>query len=101
MANPLKFIAKKSLFRGKGNLVSFDEPYGVIARLLRKTKVTGIVDAGASNGRISRRFLRLFPSATVYAFEPNPLYAETLKSSQQKIAGSGRNSSHSLKRGHS
>ncbi len=84
MANLLKMLARKALFAKDGNLTSFEEPYGVIAKLLRDRDVIGILDAGASNGRISRRLLRLFPEASVYAFEPNPLYADTLK--QQALA---------------
>lgn len=79
MANPFSASIKKKLF-GKGrNLVSFDEPFDVMPRLLAGHRVTGIIDAGASNGRISRRLLRKFPEAHVYAFEPNPLYAQTLQ----------------------
>jgi len=59
--------------------VSFDEPFEVMARLLKGYQVSGFIDAGASNGRISRRLLRNFPAAQAYAFEPNALYAETLK----------------------
>jgi len=69
----------KKLFLGKDqNLISLDEPYGTIARLLCDVPVRGILDAGASNGHIARRFLDLFPSATAYAFEPNPAYRPVL-----------------------
>jgi FkbM family methyltransferase len=79
MANQLgSFIKKKLLGRGR-NLMSFDDPYEVMPRLLKGRQMTGILDAGASNGRISKRLLRKFPSAQAYAFEPNPLYAETLE----------------------
>lgn len=79
MANFFSSFIKKKLF-GKGrNLVSFDDPFEVMPRLLKGQTVNGIIDAGASNGRISKRLLRRFPSAQVYAFEPNPLYAATLK----------------------
>jgi FkbM family methyltransferase len=47
-------------------------------RLLRGVTVSGIVDAGASNGRISQRLLKKFPQARIYAFEPNPIYRDTL-----------------------
>ncbi len=79
MANPIKSLMRKLTSGSRGNLASFDEPYAVIARLLRQREVTGIIDAGASNGRISRRLLRLFPRAQAYGFEPNPLYTETLR----------------------
>ncbi len=84
MANQLSSFIKKKLF-GKGrNLVSFDEPFEVMPRLLKGHQVTGIIDAGASNGRISRRLLRKFPQAQAYAFEPNPLYAEALRQYAQE-----------------
>ncbi len=60
-------------------MVSFDEPFEVIACLLKDCHVTGIIDAGASDGRVSKRLLRKFPAAHAYAFEPNPFYAEMLK----------------------
>ena len=79
MANLLKSLLRHTIFAKSGNLVALDNPYSVIARLLRRHRVTGILDAGASDGRISRRLLRLFPDAQAYAFEPNPLYEEILK----------------------
>jgi FkbM family methyltransferase len=79
MANKLSSLIKKKLFGKNRNLVSFDEPFGVMARLLKHQRVTGIIDAGASNGRISGILLRKFPAAEVYAFEPNPLYSQTLE----------------------
>jgi FkbM family methyltransferase len=78
MANIAKKLVHKTLFSGKGNLVSFDEPYRAIALILRRQHVGAIIDAGASSGRISLRLLRSFPEATAYAFEPNPLYRESL-----------------------
>jgi FkbM family methyltransferase len=71
-------IIKKKLIGKNKNLISFDEPYDVMAELLKNRGITGIIDAGASNGRISKCLIDLFPSADVYAFEPNPMYAETL-----------------------
>lgn len=79
MTNQFSSFVKKRLLGKNRNLVSFDEPFEVMPRLLKGHKVTGIIDAGASNGRISKRLLRRFPAAQAYAFEPNPLYAETLK----------------------
>jgi FkbM family methyltransferase len=79
MANRLSSFIKKKLLGKNQNLVSLDEPFEVIACLLKGCHVTGIIDAGASDGRISKRLLRKFPAADVYAFEPNSLYTETLK----------------------
>ncbi len=81
MANKFSSFLKKRLLGKNRNMVSFDEPFEVMPRLLKGHKVTGIIDAGASNGRISKRLLRRFPAAQAYAFEPNPLYTETLKQS--------------------
>lgn len=78
MTNRVSSFIKKTLLGKNKNLMSLDEPYQVISRLLRNHVVTGIIDAGASNGRISKRLLRNFPNAHVYAFEPNPLYEDTL-----------------------
>jgi FkbM family methyltransferase len=75
----LSSFLKKKLFGRQRNLVSLDEPYAVMARLLKRSAVTGILDAGASNGHISERLLGWFPNAAAYAFEPNPLYARTLQ----------------------
>lgn len=79
MANLLKLILRHTVFAKSGNLVALDDPYLVIADLLRGHRVAAILDAGASNGRITRRFLRLFPEACAYAFEPNPIYREQLE----------------------
>ena len=79
MSNRFSSFIKKKLLGKNQNLVSFDEPFEVMARLLKDCHVTGIIDAGASNGRISKRIIRKFPTAQAYAFEPNPLYTETLK----------------------
>ncbi|MDX1763368.1 MAG: FkbM family methyltransferase [bacterium] len=79
MANLIQSLARKIFFGKTGNLISFDEPYAIVAKLLGSHEVTGILDIGASNGRICQRLIRLFPQATVYAFEPNPMYRETLQ----------------------
>jgi FkbM family methyltransferase len=79
MSNRLSSYIKKKMLGKDQNMISLDEPYEVMKRLLRDYEVTGIIDAGASNGRISKRLLRKFPAAQVYAFEPNPFYTETLK----------------------
>lgn len=79
MSNQFSSYIKKKMLGINQNIVSLNEPYEVMKRLLRDHEVTGIIDAGASNGRISKRLLRKFPAAQVYAFEPNPFYTETLK----------------------
>lgn len=78
MAKLFDNLVRNTIFAKKNNLLSLDEPYKVLENLLKKHKITGIIDAGASHGRISRRLLKIFPEASVYAFEPNPLYEKTL-----------------------
>ena len=78
MSNRLSVLIKKKLFTKGRNLMSVEEPFSLMPKLLKSCKVGGIIDAGASNGRISRRFLRWFPHAKVYAFEPNPAYFDDL-----------------------
>jgi FkbM family methyltransferase len=70
---------KKKLLGKNMNLISLDEPYEVMRQLLKEHEVTGIIDGGASDGRISKRLLRKFPAAHAYAFEPNPLYFDPLQ----------------------
>ena len=79
MSNRFSSFIKKAFLGKNRNLVSLDEPYQVMAHLMKEVQVTGIIDAGASNGRMSRRLLRIFPGATVYGFEPNTLYAKMLQ----------------------
>ena len=79
MSNRFSSFIKKKLLGKNKNLVSLDEPYYVMARLLKGIQVAGIIDAGASNGSISKRLSSKFPNACVYGFEPNILYAETLQ----------------------
>lgn len=78
MANFFQSLIRKAFLGKHGNLTSFDDAYSTAARLLKGKSVTGIMDIGASNGRISKRLLKLFPTAQTYAFEPNPLYRNTL-----------------------
>ncbi|MEW6324604.1 MAG: FkbM family methyltransferase [Nitrospirota bacterium] len=84
MANPLKFVLRHTYFRKERNLVSLENPYVVMRRLLRGHLVTGILDAGASHGPVTRRLLRLFPQAHAYAFEPQPLYRDRLTAFAQE-----------------
>jgi FkbM family methyltransferase len=48
-------------------------------KLLKGHNITGIMDAGASDGRVTRKFLKTFPEATAYLFEPHPIYREKLQ----------------------
>ncbi len=84
MANKLSTFIKKAILGKKQNLVSLDDQYEVMRKLLKGVPVTGIIDAGASYGRISKKLLGLFPNAHVYAFEPNPIYCETLQQVQKE-----------------
>jgi FkbM family methyltransferase len=79
MANRFSTFIKRKLLGKNQNLISLDEPYQIMACLLKENQVTGIIDAGASDGRISKRLLRKFPAAHVYAFEPNSLYFDSLQ----------------------
>lgn len=79
MAKLLRSLLRKTLFGKRNNLISLDDPFPTLARLVQGRRVRFIVDAGASDGRVSRRLLACFPEATVFAFEPNPLYAEPLR----------------------
>lgn len=48
------------------------DAYTDIARLLSNEKVEQVLDVGACRGTVSLRLARLFPTATVHAFEPHP-----------------------------
>jgi len=79
MAKLFDTLLRNTIFAKKNNLFSIDDPYITLKRLLKNHKITGIIDAGASNGRISKKLLKIFPEACVHAFEPNPLYEKILK----------------------
>ncbi|MFG0250393.1 MAG: hypothetical protein ACF8OB_16025, partial [Phycisphaeraceae bacterium JB051] len=79
MAKLFREFLRHTLYRGKGNLYTLDDPYRTISKLLDGQDITGIVDAGASDGRVSERFAKRFPKADIYQFEPNPIYRETLE----------------------
>ena len=84
MANQLSRWIKKKLLGTDNNVITLNDPYVIIEDLLKDTEVTGMLDAGASNGRISRRLLKTFTKANTYAFEPNPLYKKTLETFAQE-----------------
>ncbi|MBN1125604.1 MAG: FkbM family methyltransferase [Sedimentisphaerales bacterium] len=79
MGNRLGTYIKKKILRKDQNLISLESPYEVIRRLLTRRTINTIVDAGASNGHVSGRFLRLFPEARAYGFEPNAMYRAILE----------------------
>ena len=79
MSNRFGTLLKKMFLGKRDNLVSLEDAFEAMPGLLGHHEITGILDAGASNGRISKRLLRRFPGAQAFAFEPNPLYAERLK----------------------
>jgi len=79
MSNPLSMYVKKKVVGRNQNLVSLDEPYQTMKDLIGTREVRVIIDAGASNARISRRLLSHYPGAHVHAFEPNQTrYREVL-----------------------
>lgn len=78
MSNRFSAYLKKKIVRKNQNLISLDEPFHALERLLHGHQVSSILDAGASNAGVSMRLLRHFPKATVYGFEPNPAYRELL-----------------------
>lgn len=84
MSNQFSTWLKKKLLKKDKNLISLNDPFIVIKYLLRDTKVTCMLDAGASNGRILRTLLKKFPQANAYAFEPNPLYKQQLETYARK-----------------
>lgn len=78
MAKYLKNFLSRQVLGDKRNLVSIKSHYAAMQSLLGDIEVNGILDAGASDGRVSRKLLRAFPSARAYLFEPNPLYRQRL-----------------------
>lgn len=79
MSNPVGVFLKKLILGKSKNLVSLEDPFAQMQRLLQGQRVTGILDAGASHGRISGKLLRRFPQADVFAFEPNSRYGDILQ----------------------
>jgi FkbM family methyltransferase len=56
-----------------------DNPFEDMRRLMAATAAPVIFDVGAHHGRVSLHYRKLFPTATVYAFEPFPESFEQLK----------------------
>ena len=79
MAKPAKALLGRLILGKHGNLTSLGDHYADMQKLLQGRPITGLMDAGASDGRVTRKFLRAFPQATAYLFEPHPTYREKLK----------------------
>ncbi len=79
MAKPLKSLLKRLIHGRHGNLTSLGDHYADMQKLLQGRTITGLMDAGASDGRVTRKFLKAFPDASAYLFEPHPTYREKLK----------------------
>lgn len=75
---PIKRFIARQLFGARHNLLTLDDPYTAMGRLLGVGGVNGLLDIGASHGRVARRLLRQFPTAQAYLFEPNPAYEAIL-----------------------
>lgn len=58
------------LGRYNKHIVEIQDPFRDMRVLLAAKKVSNIVDAGAYIGDITMKFLKLFPDAKIYAFEP-------------------------------
>ncbi len=56
-----------------------DDPFEDMRRLVSAPAAPIIFDVGAHHGRVSLHYRKLFPTATVYAFEPFPESFEQLK----------------------
>lgn len=78
MAKFGRWLQRKLLYAGKPSLMSLDDPYPTIVKLLRGVDVRHIVDAGASDGRVAKRFGQRFVDAQLHLFEPNADYAPAL-----------------------
>ena len=81
---PVKRFLARRLFGARYNLLTLDDPYPTMGRLLGRQAVHGLLDIGASHGRVARRLLRQFPDAKAYLFEPNPAYETPLREAHQQ-----------------
>lgn len=60
------------LFGRRIHLVRAGSLYSLAAHYLRTRCICGIIDGGAFDGQHALDLARIFPSSTVYAFEPTP-----------------------------
>lgn len=84
MAKLFKELIRRTFLAKYDNLVALDDPYLAIKHVLRNHRVTGILDAGASNGRVGLKLLRYFPNAKAYAFEANAALEQELKKAAEE-----------------
>ncbi len=80
---PLRRFLARAVLRTRNNVVTLDDPYTAMGRLLPKNAVHGIIDVGASYGRVAGRLLRQFPTAKAWLFEPHSDYVEVLNQAAQ------------------
>ncbi len=78
MGKPLKSLLRRIMYPPHQSLVNLDDPWQVLPRLLAGRAVRGVIDAGAGNGRTTRKLLKGFPDARAWAFEPHPDYVDAL-----------------------
>ncbi|MDJ0741056.1 MAG: FkbM family methyltransferase [Gammaproteobacteria bacterium] len=78
MAKLRRSLARR-LLPSDTNLVSLADNYNVMRKLMQGRPVRGVLDAGASDGRVTRKLLKAFPTAQAYLFEAHPKYREALK----------------------
>lgn len=82
MKASLKALLKNlgyKLTRLENALVSRTDPFAAMQQLLVGVKDPVIFDVGAHHGSVSLLYRRLFPTSTVYAFEPFPSSFQQLK----------------------
>lgn len=75
---PLRRFFARHVLGTRNNVVTLDDPYEAMGQLLDPATVHGIIDVGASYGRVARRLLRQFPAAQAWLFEPHPDYRQIL-----------------------
>ena len=71
--NNIKYLFRRYIgFDPSLRKVTLNEDFLDQKKLLRNTSIRIIFDVGANVGQTTRRYRKLFPRATIYAFEPFP-----------------------------
>lgn len=83
----IQFVQRQLKKRYNKTIVEIKDPFRDMQRLLAGTTVRGVVDGGAYHGEIALLLAEMFPSATVYAFEPSQKSYQTL---QTAVKGTSR-----------